>query len=543
MLKVVIVDDETLVRVGLKSILNWEEEGYEIVGEENNGLNGLKLIKRTNPDIVITDIKMPGMDGIEMMQKALKFNKKLKFIVLSNYGEFHLVRQAMKLGARDYLLKLEIKPEVLTKVLSNIKDEILNELNLKDKNIFIENQISENKSVLRGEFFKDLISNILTDAHQIDKRARNLGIELREREFACAFIKVNYEKISENYSYKDMKLLDTSILNILEEISNEFFRSYAFKWEYGEYVIVLSDKKGIKRETFRKKSYDMAEVLIQMLKNYVNVATSVGISNLHPGYKNLSEAYAESKKAIEQIFYHGYGSVIYYSDLSQYSKESYFDLCKYKIHLLKSIEVCDISAVKNIFSDILLAFQNKRISKENAYDICCQLAYLTNLSLGEQWDLFKGASQVDNNIFESIRELKTYDEIINWIRNFEKDLCKFLTKVKNQHEHYLIAEAKRFIHENYMNNIGLNEVAEHLNLSPKYFSNFFKKNTGVNFSDYVTQIRMTVAKKLLKETNYKIYEIANLVGYENAFYFSKIFKKNFGVTPKEFIKNQTNVYI
>lgn len=163
--------------------------------------------------------------------------------------------------------------------------------------------------------------------------------------------------------------------------------------------------------------------------------------------------------------------------------------------------------------------------------------------MGQQWDLFKQASRVDSNIFESIRELKTYDDIINWISNFEKDLCMFLTEVKKQHEHYLIVEAKRFIQDNYMNNIGLNEVAEHLNLSPKYFSNFFKKNTGINFSDYITQIRMSMAKKLLKETNYKVYEIASLVGYENAFYFSKIFKMNFGLTPKEFLRNQTNIYV
>lgn len=231
MLKIVIVEDETLVRIGLKSILNWEEEGYEIVGEGDSGVSGLELIRKTNPDIVITDIKMPGMDGIEMMQKALKINNNLKFIVLSNHNEFHLVREAMKLGAKDYLLKLEIKAEVLTKILSNIKREILTELNSEDKSTFMEDQIRENKTILRGEFFKDLFSNILANDEQIHEKARNLGIELHERQFACALIKANYGKISENYSYEDMKPLDISIQNILEEISNEFFRSYAFKWE------------------------------------------------------------------------------------------------------------------------------------------------------------------------------------------------------------------------------------------------------------------------------------------------------------------------
>lgn len=257
-----------------------------------------------------------------------------------------------------------------------------------------------------------------------------------------------------------------------------------------------------------------------------------------------NEAFCEGQKAIEQIFFHGYGSVIYYSDLDQDNIKGFcLDLNEYKSQLLKSMEISDISTIKKIFSDILEVFAHKKISKENAYDICCQIACFTELSLDQQWDLFKETSRADSNTFKSIRKLETHDDILNWIKKFKKDLCRFLTKANQQHEHYLIVKAKKFIYDNYMNNIGLNEVAEHLNLSPKYFSNFFKQNTGINFSDYVTEIKMSMAKRLLKETNYKVYEIANIVGYENAFYFSKVFKKNFGVTPKEFVRSQKSILV
>lgn len=152
MLGVVIIDDELLARVGVKSVLEWESAGYQILGEASNGAEGLKLILDKKPDIVITDIKMPVMDGLEMIKKSKEDKLNPKFIVLSSYDEFHLVKEAMKLGAVDYLIKLELDEQSLRETLEPVKQQILMEKERSRNESLIKHNINTENS-LRKEFF------------------------------------------------------------------------------------------------------------------------------------------------------------------------------------------------------------------------------------------------------------------------------------------------------------------------------------------------------------------------------------------------------
>lgn len=169
MLKVVIIDDEALVRVGLKSMINWDELGYEIVGEAANGQSGLDLILKNKPDIVFIDIKMPVMDGLEMMHSVLKTNHKPKFIILSSYDEFQLVKQAMKLGAEEYLIKLDLEPEILSNALSMVREKIMIEHDKSGEAERFEKGLRENISMLREGF----LSGLSIDLSRIRRRTTN----------------------------------------------------------------------------------------------------------------------------------------------------------------------------------------------------------------------------------------------------------------------------------------------------------------------------------------------------------------------------------
>jgi two-component system response regulator YesN len=537
MFKVVIIDDETLVRVGLKSLINWEEHGFELAGEGENGQDGLELIISSKPDLVITDIKMPIMDGLEMIKKAFEVNKRLKFIVLSSYNEFNLVKEAMKLGAEDYLLKLEMKPDVLIEVLLQLRDKMLNELDEKDERKNAKSQSRASKTALREEFFKNIIGKMIPDSRYIEESVKQLEIELNEEELTCAVVKANLSDISHKYNEEDMRLLDFTIINIIEEICNEFFKSYVFKWNYGVYAIAFSKDRDMAPGTYTEKINGMCEILIQMLKQYADIHVSVGISGLHPGLADFRQAFSEANKIVGQTFFSGYGNILHYSSNSREDMKLYdIDLHQFKDGLTKAIDTLDADRVRAIFSDMLECLNARTVLKQSAYDICCQIAYFLDTVLGHEWISFKEREGLGRNSFESIKKLETLDEIIKYVRDLGNGICSFFMQKKQDTTYYLISKAKKYILENYGEYISLKKVAASLNISPGYLSSIFTQYTGMCFIDYVTAVKISMAKKLLKETDNKIYEISYMLGYENATYFSKIFKKTTGYTPKEFLQ-------
>lgn len=538
MFKVVIIDDETLVRVGLKSLINWEELGYEVAGEGDNGHSGLKLIMESRPDLVITDIKMPMMDGLEMIKKAYEANQSLKFIVLSSYNEFNLVKEAMKLGAEDYLLKLEMKPEVLTDVLLQMRNKLMDDLDEKDERRHMKDQLRVNKTVLREEFFRNIIGRMIPDREYIEETVKQLEIELNEEELLCAVIKGNFSNVSHKYGEEDMRVLDFTIINIIEEISNEFLKSYAFKWNYGIYALALSKGGDMDAAAHMQKVDAMCEIIIQMLRQYVDVHVSVGVSRLHSGYENFRQAFSEANRMVEHTFFSGYGNVLHYSDGARENGDLFdIDLHRFKDNLLKAIDTLDVEAVRGIFSSMLETLNDRRVLKRNAYNVCCGIAYFLDTMLDHDWILFKEKEGLGGNSFESIKGLETLDEIIGWIKAFENSICAFFSQKKQDSRYYLISRAKKYIVDNYGECLGLKRVADALGISPGYLSNIFTQYTGMCFIDYVTTVKIDMAKKLLRETDNKIYEISYMLGYENATYFSKIFKKTTGYTPKEFLQN------
>ena len=539
MLKVVIVDDEALVRVGLKSMLEWENLGYMLAGEASNGQQGLEMIVASQPDIVITDIKMPVMDGLEMIRKASDFCSSIKFIVLSSFDEFHLVKQAMKMGVEEYLIKLELEPETLKGTLTQIREKILAEREEDDKRKRLERHLRVNKPIMREEFFKKLIGKFLLSQEEIDETKAYLEIDLFEERLFCVTIKVHDMHNMDQFENEDLQLFNFSVINIVDEIANDLFKGYSFKFNTGEYAAILSLENGMEDLAFKAKTDEMAERLIQMLKQYFNISVSIGVSCLCSGLKQIAKAYSESYEAVQNSFFKGSGKVIYYSEINpQTVGEANIVISNIKDNLLKAVQTNDIEAVQIIFDEIVNTFECFRISREKAYDLCCQVGYLISGNIDLEEEELKEVLGYDTSLYDNISKLSTLAEIIHWMRMLQRGLCLLLTKNDEQGTNRLVAKARKYIHEHYTEDINLNDIASMFSISPGYFSTIFKQNTGMCFTDYVAEVKIAEAKKLLRESNYKIYEISEMLGYENAYYFSRVFKKITGMTPSEFLSKK-----
>jgi two-component system response regulator YesN len=535
MYSIAIIDDEALVRVGLKSLINWQDYDCQIVGEASNGEAGYELIKNSKPDIVITDIKMPVMDGLEMIEKVKAENIKTNFIVLSSYDEFNFVRQAMKLGVDDYIIKLELEPDILIKVLNKLKDKVQLDFKKKEKENKIEKHLRSNTYAMREEFFKKLIGKVITDRQEITEELDYLEIDLNSKDVVCALIKINEVGNLKKYEEEDINLLEFSVLNIVDEIIKDTFTGYTFNWTAQEYLVILSLEKDVDKALIKDKIRDMGHRVHMMLKQYFNIDVLIAISHIKEDFTKINEAYMECSQTIKQSFYFENERIIFFKDISIRAIESKFDFSDATDNLLKYIELNDLEAIEITFENIIDSFKKEKVSKEKAYDLCARIAYLIAIGLENDENSLKQIFGDNKTIFEAISKLTSLQEVIQWLKKIEKALCSFLLSKDDIQNNKIITMAKRFVCENAGGIISLQDVANRLNISAGYLSTIFKQETGISFIDYVTEVRINEAKILLKDSNYKIYEIAQMTGYENAYYFSKVFKKVTGITPSEFI--------
>lgn len=535
MLKVIIIDDESLVRLGLKSMIHWEELGYEIVGEASNGQLGFDLIMKTNPDIVISDIKMPVMDGLEMMRQVVKMNLKPEFIILSGYNEFNLVKQAMKQGAAEYLIKLDLEPDLLANVLETVREKIRQEREQINQAGWFTKSLQENLAVLREDFFKQMIHRPLQNQLEIYERAKNLSIEFNDYVLGVLLVKLNNLNVLEKYDSNEIGALEVSLINIINEIINDTFKGYTFTWNRGEFIGIFSGNDDLCAAVYHEKTNSMADRLVQVVKQYFNFAIIIGISKLHQDYQELAQAYFESCRAVQDSFYSHLKPVVFFEEMVQENEEREFvELKDIKTKIPRAIELFEIENLRQFFKNVYSILTQKKIARSRACELCFQIVYSISCADNLDETAVKEIMGPADSFYENILKLDTLPEMMNWLMNLEQKLCHILTKNEEQKNNRLISKAKKFIMEHYAEEMSLTEVASALNISPGYFSTLFRQYTGMCFTDYVTENKIHHAQKLLRETDMKIYEISNMLGFQSAYYFSKVFKKVTGMTPREF---------
>lgn len=532
MIKVIIVDDEPLVRIGLKSLIQWEANGLSIEGEASNGKEAIELFNTCKPDIVVTDIKMPIMDGIELIKEASGMKNRTQFIVLSCFSDFEYVKEAMRLGAADYLIKSDIKPKQLLEVLSKVKSKIEEHRIVSEKENVINDSINKSIALLKESFIKDLISGSLKDDIEIQEKINFFKIRLFAVNLILMKIKLNdFDDIRKIYNDKNEKMLRITVINITEEIIPVRYNREVIADKSDEYILLLnlveSDGTDYKDEINK-----LHRNLIKTIKDYLNISISIGISIPFNGFRNMGRAYDEATKAVDARFFKGKDCVIFAENLErETSYQITYDLCQNSEKAIGSYaeamnSVGCINKVNELFNDL-----SKGITDENSIrKLYLRIIEVVIASIPKR----PSSMNSGKTPYEEILALETFSEI-------NKYTVEFITRYfKNAYEEEFIdnksyvEQAINIVKKYYHEDISLHSVAEKININPSYLSRVFKQETGENFISYVTKLRIDKAKYLLETKKFKVYEVAEKVGYQNYTYFSKIFKKIAGLNPEEF---------
>ena len=516
-LGVLIVDDDALSRMELKTMLDWEKEGFHLFGEAENGKAGLDIILRDKPDIVITDIKMPIMDGLQMIEQARSQYDGARYIVLSSYEEFSLLKTAMRYGVMDYLLKLELSPDVLLKTLLSTKDALQRDRDeIRNREISPTSKAARTlRRVLTGQITDEKIAEILTLA--------NPAID--PSQLSCIAVRFSLPKKNTTFGDEDRRTMEMAAHSAVNDIAKQYSAGVSFLADFGLCLFVYTPGS----DGF-DKTVEMSEVIISMLRQYLNVSSAVGITKSKCGAGDVLTVMNEAIRASEKVFFLGYGKVICYGEASSTG----LSVANWSEPYLRALELRQSDKLREVFAVMLgLLSESENPTKADAVALCFSVVSLTLSTLKKNPDS-KGL--FSENLYEIISEIETLAELREWLRSFQSSILELFDSLPERTgDDYIVTEAKRYIAENCRSPISLNTVANHLSISSGYLSSVFKRKTNLGFVEYVTKIKIMEAKSLLLSGKYKVYEVSEFVGYEDTSYFIRTFHKTTGLTPKDYI--------
>lgn len=518
MIKVVIIDDESIIRIGLKAIIDWEANGFTIVGEAANGKDGLDLIRRTRPELVITDIKMPQIDGIELIREVNRTQPGIKFIIMSGHGEFELIRSAMKLGAIDYIMKLELDPESLLESLNSYKEKFAGEN--RDAGI----EIQQKKRELRE---REFVNYLLYENPTREKFALfldELELTLNEHRYAVALLFSPENQAEDN----QRKMRDLYLRDIPVEILQENFTVALYAKEYGTYLLLLSCDTAIGPATAALE--DAYRRIWKRLKAFLGSDVSLAVSRFFDGFDHIGEAVAECRHVLKGIRYQETAGLKIGPFPAQ--RNLLEGLAQKEQALRKAMLVDDRPRISQIFQSIRQTVADPGLDMDTALETCRQLVYFL-MAVSEGNGDTANADPDRLELVDSMGRLSTATQVSQWLDRLGNTLLAAAddpTAAGNRN----ILRARQYLNAHIGEKLTLKDVSDYLHLSPNYLSTLFKREMGKGFVEFFSEIKIRRAMELIASGNYRIYEVSSQLGFENSYYFSKVFKKFTGLTPSEY---------
>ena len=523
--KVLIVDDEFRIGQLIKKLIQWDKIGLECIDTVDNGELAFKIIKEQKPDIVITDIRMPQISGLDLIKMTKEIDNHVKFVVISGYKEFEYAHKALKFGVNDYLLK-PVKQEELNKVLQKIHDEITEGYQKKEEERQFIKAVTVSEQIIKSRLLNHIIDQ--TDSPSLSEIKKEYNLSFNASVFRGFDIKldyIDYVKIDK----KQDRLTIEKIISIIEENIEGIVTEHLIceKDNLNIFFLINYDSSNAK-EMINRINNILIEIQ-EYLIGFDQYEATIGIGSEETEFGNIRFSINSAYRAVGNRIKIGTGRLIYAESIQL---ENRIDANKYiemhKSSLLAGLEAYSKEAftqgINYIFSELQF---KENIDFSCYYDIAQELItlFFDNISVKNNDDLLK------QYLLQAYQHCNTTHKLKELIKSC---LCYYLEECLKQIETEStkpIRQAKLYIDEHYNEKIVLEDIASSIHLNPVYFSVLFKKETGVNFSTYLINTRMEAAKKMLRNSNETIASISDAVGYKDVRHFSQIFSKTVGIKP------------
>ncbi len=538
-MKVLIIDDEYYFREALKVSFPWEECNLTVCGEAKNGIEGLECVKALNPDIVLADINMPLMDGLEFAQKVREINGNIKIIIISGYSEFEYAKQALTLGVHHYILK-PVSNEELYNALQNVIKLIQKERKIKVEINELKRNVNKNLPVLKGQFLNELLKgNDFLSNEIILEKVKNLGINLLIGVYIVAVLEIDSEDYSE-WSYNEKHLWNYGVINIVEELlGNDFV--YEICMDSGDRICILFSFDAMEGVAAEKLDA-ILESILDAVKIYLHFTVTMGVGNSCKTVKDITTSYNEALYALRNKLVLGKDLIIHHQSVSEIGFIGNFFQAEHRVQLLANMRLGSIEGVKQIIEYLFEEVREKNIEPEVLLVIAVEMVTPCLEFVAEnnmKFDLV--AHTYFKNLFEHIKAKKTIEDIKKYIIEIYSTIIEHINQNKSVKSSKTVEAVIHYINENYSNcELTIDMISKAVYMNYTYLCFLFKKQMDMTLNEYITKYRMNKAIEMMEQGDVCVTEVAYAIGFSNVNYFGKCFKKEFGMTPSKYIACKSN---
>lgn len=517
-------DEEEVIQVMMKK-LDWASLGFQVVGIANNGVKALELVEELLPDVVMTDIKMPYMDGMELAHRIKTEFPDTKILIFTGFDEFEYAKEAVHLEIEEYILK-PVNALELTQVFTNMKHKLDLEIHEKRNVQILQDYYLKSLPLLQANFYSTLLAGSIQE-EELSRYLSDYRISFPGPFFCCAVVHTSLSQVPETMN---ALLLTTSIQKQAEERLGEKWRAKCFSY-LGNIILIIQ----LKDENEVSELTDECDRFCRYVHRILGAVVTVGIGQVCKHILELSRSYDSAREAVSYRAIYGASRAINIKEVSPGETRVSATASDVELSsLFKTIRLgpgeAVLKAVKEYTEHL---FASAKSLKQHHASIMELMSALYRFSVNNDIEL-EGESKDLRQMYINLLDLER-EELQAWLTDVSLCCHRRLLQARSSSTKSFVTKAKDYIRQNYQEEeLSLDYICETLGVSNAYFSTIFKKETGKSFVGYLTDYRMERAARLLIETNDKSYVIGKQVGYSDPNYFSYVFKRRFGVSPSKY---------
>lgn len=530
MYKLLIVEDEVWEREGLAGFLDWFDLNIDVVGTAVNGIQGLKMAKEYHPDIIITDIRMPMMDGLKLSKEVKRILPDCRIIVITGYDDFNYAKEAIHTGVYDYLLKPVQKHQLLNalnRAITGLQREAQQEEYVHN----MKTQLSERFYKERERFLLCVLKGNEKCCRLINKE--DLELTICSHRTTAVVVRVNsYSFSNEMNYYVRQEHFGEFYKKIRETVGNNGITAEN-DLEKGEIVICLPLK-----QTGRNEIEELIQLIQQQDYGVKKPEYIIGIGSISNDITGFLDSYKHAQAALKMLFFMKDENILYYDDfhpLVSSQEAAVYEFLQsapeYSKNILNAVVSSDTQKINSLADELFDIICKNYVDKNF---ICSFLADIINeisILLLSKSDSFNIGYNNGDDILEAFQSCIKLEQLKKWVKTLLINANRFLTQKRENKEEYIIDSVLNIVENEYMNDIGLEVIAHRLGLSSNYLGSLFKKYAGKRFTEALTEFRMKKAKEMLISGKDRIMNIAKKAGFINTSYFCAVFKKIHGISP------------
>lgn len=523
-MKLIVVDDEKGIVDGLKKMIGRHLPECEVVGAAYNGLEGFRLVQKQQPDIVITDIRMPQADGLEMIRKLKEGGCRAKFILLSGYADFEYARSGMQLGVQFYINK-PVEEEELRDCVCRLMETIRSErVKLQE----VDDLKQEVQSRLQESALRDIIDIGSDHAAYVEETLRAAGIPVGGTNVVCALLEFDSAIGTSNGPGLE------PVFRHIDRALEKYRGVYRFRYSESQLAVVVTHDRAVKYEELIHDVHRLKEAVYREQK----LSLTVGIGTVQKRTANIGRSFEEARYALSYKVVKGADAVIPYSEVMNLTGGRHRVPEEIIAKLEAGLDNMDEEGCVSTIREIFRGMEAERNLSPSGLQLQCLnilLSSLRKMSFQQlQQNDFLGRHILS---LEGISRFRTLERLEEWMIQVIRGIIAFKLEHHIPKKKDIIAEIREYISEHYREPIGLAELSERFFINPYYLSQLFKQKTGDTYLSYLAQIRIGKAKELLEKTDLKVYEVCQMVGYSDTQHFARLFEKLTGAKPSEYRKN------